>query len=94
MNLLWWKSKPFRLGYLILIIGSVLFLPWWFALLLTLGGILWFPRFYELVLAGLLFDLWYGGPGSEALFKTPVALGIIIVVYLAIGLKSYVTIFR
>lgn len=55
----------FRVSTDILILLSILYLPWWFTAFLALLGIFLFKNFYEVVFAGFLLDLLYGTAVKE-----------------------------
>ena len=44
----------------IVLLLSVLFMPWWLSVILTLGAMVYFPIFWEAVPLFLLSDLLYG----------------------------------
>ncbi|MFZ2831895.1 MAG: hypothetical protein WAZ40_01970 [Minisyncoccia bacterium] len=50
-----------RIIFDIVLLGAVLFTPWWcVAILGFMGAFLW-PSYYEILVAGILVDLLYGG---------------------------------
>jgi len=57
-----WQSIPARVGYLLFLLGAVLFLPWWLVALLVLILLMVVNHFYEVVAAGFFFDVLYGSP--------------------------------
>lgn len=54
------KNMTGRIITNIVIVISILFLPWWATVLLVCAGILLFPHFYEAIIAGVLMDVLYG----------------------------------
>lgn len=48
----------------LVLIGAVLYAPWWLTLIFAATGIFYFPSFYEVIVAGLLVDLLYGVVGG------------------------------
>ena len=49
-----------RFLYALLLIGSVLYAPWWVTLVVGGVGVFYFPLYLEVFAAGVLFDLLYG----------------------------------
>ncbi|MEK7572358.1 MAG: hypothetical protein AAB493_00680 [Patescibacteria group bacterium] len=49
----------------ILLLFSILFLPFWVSVILALLGMLYFSLFYEAVVLFLLSDLLYGAPEAR-----------------------------
>lgn len=54
-----------RIVWFIIGIISVLLLPWWLTLAVLIFGFLYFPRYYEGVGLGLLYDSLYFVPHHE-----------------------------
>ena len=61
-----------RILFSVLLLGAVLFAPFWLSVLLALGGIIYFNLYLEAVGLFLLSDLLYG-TGNAGLLKTPFA---------------------
>lgn len=55
-----------RIAFSVLFFGAVFFAPWWLLVLLALVGTFWFSRYHEVVVAGVFYDLLYGGVGYGA----------------------------
>lgn len=94
MSSTWWKSKLFRLVVLGLILASVIYLPWWLSLIIALAAIAWIDDFYEVAVAGLLFDLLYGLGTDWWSVRIPVALLSVLLVFLATRLKKNLLVFN
>lgn len=72
-----------RLIVNILLLFSILYLPWWLSLAVAVGASFWFFRYYELIAVGLLIDLLYG-QGATYFFPFIVTTGTI-VLYITIA---------
>lgn len=49
-----------RIIFDLIILGAVLYLPWWVVLVLGLFGTFYWAPFYEIILIGVLVDILYG----------------------------------
>lgn len=56
------KNIP-RIIFGVVLIGSVFFLPWWGLAAISALGAYIFPRYIEIVIAGVLYDVLYGANG-------------------------------
>ena len=73
-----------RVLFDILLLISVLMLPWWLSVVLALGGIFVFKNFYEFIVAGVIMYSLYAIPGTGFLsspFWFPFLIGVL---YIAI----------
>ena len=66
------KKVYIRIAYNIGMLVSVLFLNWWLVVAFMIIGVVFFSRYYEVVVAGVLMDLLYGIDGGLVVFNTPV----------------------
>ncbi|MFH1656492.1 MAG: hypothetical protein ABH956_01820 [Candidatus Nealsonbacteria bacterium] len=57
------------LAFLILLF-SVLFLPFWVSIILAIFAIIYFPKYWEAVIIFFISDLIYGTPESKFAFLT------------------------
>ncbi len=53
-----------RIFFTIILLGAVMFTPWWFVLALSLFGVFYFSTYYEIIAIGILVDLLYGIGGG------------------------------
>ena len=83
------KSLIIRFGYLIGLLGAVLWLPAWIAVALGLGAIIHQSKFYDILLPAFIFDVHYGVAGATwfgfQYLATALALAL---VYLIEALKN------
>lgn len=56
------KKTLARIISSVILLASVLFMPFWLSVILALGMMFYFPNFYEAVAMFLLSDLIYGVP--------------------------------
>lgn len=70
-----------------MVLASVIYLPWWLSLVMVLASVALIDQFYEVVLAGLLFDLLYGLGTSWWSVRVPFGLATVLLVWLAARLK-------
>lgn len=49
-----------RIIFNLLLLGVIFYTPWWVVATVAFIGAFLFPSFYEIILAGVLFDLLYG----------------------------------
>lgn len=54
---------PRRIFWFILLVWSVVVLPWWVSLLLMVLLTFHYRNFYEVIVAAMIFDLLYGAQG-------------------------------
>jgi hypothetical protein len=76
-----------RFFFNITVIALLLLTPWWFALAFAIMGTIFFPWYYELLLAGIIFDLLYGGTATSlesgfGLIGTTFSIGLFVVIEL------------
>ncbi len=66
------ESTIVRVFYDVVLTLSILFAPWQVIFVLGIFGAFLFPRFIEIIIAGVLFDLLYAptGVGLTAFFGT------------------------
>ncbi len=57
-----------RLVAVAVLAASVIFLPWWAAAALIVGGVLWQVDFFEAIILAFWLDLLYG-PGAADLWR-------------------------
>ncbi len=68
----------------IILLLSVLFLPWWVTIILALALTFYFEFYYEFIIAAILIDMLYGVP-QEWSFNLPLEYSIFsIVVFMLI----------
>lgn len=77
----------FRVGFSIILLLSVLFLPFWVSVVLALAGMLAFPFFLEAVFLLFLSDLLYGA--KEARFFSAVFISLITAVLFFIAVEFF-----
>jgi len=53
-----------RIIFTLLLLGAALYAPWWLTLLVAMYGTFCFPRYYEVIILGVVADLFYGIPGG------------------------------
>ena len=89
------KFTLIRLGSTLLLTMITITGPWWLAGLWFIVGAWFFPNYYEAIIAGLFFDLLYGGAGLTVFgFQFIVSLLIILLVALINELKVRVVFAR
>lgn len=49
-----------RIFSTLLLLGAIFYAPWWVVAIVAFVGAFLFPSYYEIVLAGVLFDILYG----------------------------------
>ena len=56
-----------RASFSIVLVGALILMPWWvFFALIVVGGLV-FDHYYEAIVFGALFDVWYGLGGFQVL---------------------------
>ncbi|MEX2405616.1 MAG: hypothetical protein WD579_03385 [Candidatus Paceibacterota bacterium] len=50
------KDRGTRILFDIVLLISLGILPWWITAILAVGGALYFPRFYEIIIVGAIID--------------------------------------
>ncbi len=84
-----------RVMFDILLVISVLLLPWWISAILTLAGAFIFDHFYEFIIAGVMIYSLFAIPGTGFLsspFWFPFMIG---VAYILIGIvKRYIILYK
>mgnify|MGYP006194470215 CR=1 FL=1 len=58
-------SLPLRITTSVVIVFSILFLPWWVAFALGIGSLLYFRNFWEIIPLFILVDALYGYGGAR-----------------------------
>lgn len=59
------KTLPWtRIGSTLVLMGSVVLFPWWVAAVCAVWFSWFFPRYYEVIIAGFLFDALWGTPAG------------------------------
>lgn len=74
-----------RFLYTLLLIGSVLYAPWWVSLVIGGAGVFYFPMYLEAIIAGVVFDLLYGYTAGLPLGFGILGLLASLVVYASVG---------
>lgn len=49
-----------RIFFTLLLLGAIFYTPWWVVAIVAFVGAFLFPFYYEIILAGILFDVLYG----------------------------------
>ena len=49
-----------RIFFNLLLLGAIFYAPWWAVAVIAFVGAFLFPSYYEIILAGVFFDLLYG----------------------------------
>ncbi len=49
-----------RILFNFILLGVIFYTPWWAVAILAFVGAFLFPSYYEIILAGVFFDLLYG----------------------------------
>lgn len=73
-----------RISAVIILLYSILFLPFWVSAILTLAGIIYFKFFIEALFLFLLSDLLYGVPEARFLNITFVSVLMISILFIVI----------
>ncbi len=63
---------------------SILFLPWWVVFIVAAIGCFWFDRFFEIIILGVVYDIWFHIPGISwyhAAWHTILAIAIYLGVF-------------
>ncbi|MCK5095887.1 MAG: hypothetical protein KAR24_00880 [Candidatus Pacebacteria bacterium] len=66
------KKVYIRIAYNIGLFTSVLFFDWRLVIVFMVMGVVFFPRYYEAIAAGILTDLLYGVDGSFTILNAPI----------------------
>lgn len=53
-----------RILFTLFLLGAVLYAPWWLMLIVAICGTFYFPRYYEVIIIGVIADIFYGTPGG------------------------------
>lgn len=53
-----------RIFFTVLLLGTVLYAPWWLTLIVAICGTFYCSRYYEVIVLGVFADLFYGTPGG------------------------------
>lgn len=84
-----------RVIYLLIILGAVLWLPSWLAIILGVVGVIRYHNFYEILLPTLCFDFLYSSAGVTPVgFPLMFSFFSVAAVYLLEDLKSIILISR
>lgn len=79
------RNTSIRIVFDLLILFALYFMPWWAAFAAALLAVLWFPRFYEILLVGGFIDLVY----APAPTRVPYSFGVLaasLIVYILASL--------
>lgn len=80
-----------RLGASLLILLSIIFLPYWIYLPVLLAGIIIFPMFWEGVVFGLLIDVLYGwGITAPPSLISPMALVALVFIVVLFPVREHI----
>jgi len=70
----------------VVLLFSILFMPFWLSLILALGGMIYFNIFWEAIVLFLLSDLLFGLPGAK--FSSMVFISFAISIIVLLGVES------
>ena len=54
-----------RSVFLLLMLAGIFLFPWWLSAIVALAGSIMFKPYYEVLLAGLIYDLLYAAPTDK-----------------------------
>ena len=78
-----------RLTGLVIVLVSILFVPYWFYIPILLAAIIILPLFWEGIVFGFLIDVLYGGGvESVALLSFPFALAVLVILVALVPLRE------
>ena len=73
-----------RIIFSLILLLSILFLPFWVSVLLAIVGMVFFPYYFEAILILFISDLLYGVPEARYFDLTFVSLILSVILFLAI----------